>query len=284
MNRFYSIHNLDKEALGVFYPHMYALGLSTSLEETFESFRDYPVDDKTFLTIRESFNSCLTYFHEINHLALYTGTLWGARIMRSFFIVIKALSKHNIFNNEGSNITLPYIKMNLKEILSDDYLFQRILFFIDGFYQLHTTPFINHDSIILEENELIRIQDVFTAPICAFLPNLINSQDLIKRTNHIPKKIPVLHIKYPEHTCSVPITLSLLLENAAKVTEYHHLSSLNPKLGAHESIELLFNTFNEYTILLHYLLYSGICTTQNLFLTYSVLVDIALNYEPTILY
>jgi hypothetical protein len=277
------LHRRFAKGGGSFGPFNYAIGVDGSPIEAIKSAQDYPLQSESSGNAHTRFLASLTFWHEAAHLSQYVSTSFGLRGLRRSLICLRYLI-------EGVHWPLPilsrYERGGFPEGCSEHEIkaLGRFLNFLDTFDQLRI-----HCSALdpMSSGVGIRADAVPWSPWLFYGGFFEKSgderRDLLKDLN-----IPILNqilitSSDGKEASQVVLNAAAIMEGFALATELNHVVNA---LGF-DRAEEVFNFLpkgSEYVAALEYGLSSGAFTLRNMLVPYAICADVALMYDPFVLF
>ncbi|WP_157235611.1 hypothetical protein [Methylosinus sp. LW4] len=248
------------------------------------SMQPYPITQPISIEVRNKFSTSLTFFHECAHFSQFISSSFGLRTLRYTLICLRNLSTKRgwplpIFQNLHSRLESLsedektmyghcFMLADAMDQLSISQNFDPLKKCLSGLtVSVRMEPWSPHFSITPADRESIE-KDEFI-------------KFLVSIGAHI-KKIPIIEVATEDGLAQIALNAASLMEAYAVVCELSHLqNALRCDLA--EALNYL-PEGNEYWAVILYVLQSGFCRLDTLLPTLSVCIDIALMYDPFILY
>jgi hypothetical protein len=258
--------------------------LEAPLQETLAAFQDYPLPQPVSEEAIGKFNKELTFVHEAAHLAQYVTSSFGLRTLRRTLIC-------NRYLYEGGPWQLPVINSMSERLLdhvdelSDHELraYHRFFAFLEAADQLKIH--INTSDARSDQRSIELSLEPWSAHFFALAPN-----DLQRRRELVPSlhewgvrvhQLPHLTFTDATGTQDVVVNAATLMETFALLVELNHIyNALGTTIDPFELVP----AGKKYLAALEFALESGACSEPNMLLTVAVCIDLALMYDPFVLF
>lgn len=270
---------------GRFSPFSYSIGLETSsVEAALALIQEYPLRNPESSKQRNEFLQSLAFFHETAHLAQYVSTSYGLRSLRLTNISLNYIFKKNDWK-------LPVLENFLNsEVNRSEFEVQagdRFCAFTDAADQMriYYTTVSNSNK----KDELLEWKP--WSP--HFVPLFKSGMDpyelakIIENVGGYVRRIPIITLNNEESASKqnkIIINVAALMEAYAILVEINHIyNAYNMKINFIEAMDFI-PTSTEYFQIILYSLFDKSARIEDVLLTLTACIDIALMYDPFTLY
>lgn len=288
--------SLRSEALmsGEFHPFTYCIGLEGTLAHALGCIKKYPLDDKSNSKEVDEFRQLLTLIHELFHLVQYAGTAFGLTSLRLLNIAFRYLTER-----PGWELPIiPKLYLKMLEGRTDKYentALERFLAYVDVTRQLTITQIPYTPKI--EKGLLLELEPC--SPHLILLPEGTDIESYIKNVKSVGGNVhslPWLCFADSRIRTKVSLTAATLMEAAAFLCEQNHIGNalyeVDPVIGhisayAYNSTDFPFQWLPmdmNYVAPIVYAFKKGVGNSGDYVLTLQILIDLALMYDPFVLY
>jgi hypothetical protein len=269
---------LSSRKRGGFYPFTYSIALRGSVTEAISSAKSYPFAKPVSNETMQKFESTLTFWHEAAHLAQYVSSAFGLRALRRSLIAFRYLK-------EGGPWQLPVGSWLLELPERNDHqnrAMGRFLNFADAVDQLQ-----------LHVDQADEMPDASGPPVQLFWepwsPVLfwgVNLDFLEDQRETLPVfRQPHVWLRKEKNAESVMLNAAVLMEGFALLVELNNIcNALGLDADSLEKLTQITSSGNEYMAALQYGLDRGSFTEVTMIPVLAVCIDLALMYDPFVLY
>jgi hypothetical protein len=269
---------------GDFSPFTYSIGLEAPLRETLAAFKEYPLPQPVSEEAIAELSKSLTFVHEAAHLAQYVTCSFGLRTLRRTLIC-------NRYLYEGGPWQLP-VTTSMRERLFehgdelDDHerrAYLRFFAFLEAADQLRIHTYTSDATSDQRRIELG--WEPWSAYYFMLAPDDPKARvELAPRLQEGGVKIHRLpHLTFTDAagTQAVVLNAAALMETFALLVELNHIyNALGTTIDPFELVP----DGKRYLAALEFALESGACSEANMLLTVAVCIDLALMYDPFVLF
>jgi hypothetical protein len=278
---------------GSFHPFTYSIGLPGTLQEAIGNAPAYPLPQPVSDEMMAQLVTTLTFAHEALRLAQYTSCSFGLRTLRRSLIALHYLEKRHWEQPIGTKLLQKVTDGTADDL--DRRMLIRILSFLEAAQQLRLSVESLSEPPLMEGDALCVDFEPWTAYFHlrvadAEHPNVFETREgrhkwaaELDRIGVQIHQLPVLYHGRADGCVALTFNAAALMEGYALMYE---LNSLHNALGrqVHEMLESVVPSGTEYLASAEYALRSGACNLSNFVLTVEILTDVALMYDPFILF
>jgi hypothetical protein len=274
-------------------PFTYSIGLSSPLAEHASDGRSYPLALPLLPEVEEELARQLTLEHESVHLAQYVSTSFGLRTLRRTNIALRYLA-------ELTPIKLPVLQTIWHEVTTSGSephakALARMLVFLDSADQMRLHRYDIPPELLSDDPER-EGQDTLEISWEPWTPLFFTdaTTDLLSRRKLAPTlSVQIMHqphliLQSGRRGQRVVINAAALMESFAIVVECNLLKNALGDEGPAAVVEYLDNIESDegtgYIACATYAVSAGACSGPYVIDMFAILVDVALMYDPFVLF
>jgi hypothetical protein len=263
---------------GGFYPFTYSIALRGSVTEALGSAQSYPFPKPVSNEMMQKFESMLTFWHEAAHLSQYVSSAFGLRALRRSLISLRYLK-------EGGPWQLPVGRWLFDLPERNDHqnrAMGRFLNFVDTIDQLQ----LHVDQADEMPDPSGPPVQLFWEPWSPYLFSGVDRDFLQFQRETIPVfRQPHVWLRKENNPESVMLNAAALMEGFALLVELNNIyNALGLDTDSREELAQIASSGNEYIAALQYGLGRGSFTEATMIPVLTTCIDIALMYDPFVLY